>query len=77
MTPGKYICDSVSAGQEYLLRPGYVEFLGMLKNADINDEKEYSLLEEAGVETFLWSLPLNWNILGSSIRVIEPWRCDV
>ena len=24
-----------------------------LKNADINDEKEYSLLEEAGVETFL------------------------
>ena len=53
MTPGKYICDSVSAAQEYLLMPGYVKFLRMLKNADINDEKEYSLLEEAGLETFL------------------------
>ena len=39
MIPGKYICDSVSAAQEYLLMPGYVKFLGMLKNADINDEK--------------------------------------
>ena len=52
MTPGKYICDSFSAAQEYLLMPGYVKFLGMLKNADINDEKEYSLLEEAGVDLF-------------------------
>ena len=77
MTPAKYICDSVSAAQEYLLMPGYVKFLGLLKNADTNDAKEYSLLEEAGVETFLWSVPLNWNILGSSIRVIEPWRYDV
>ena len=33
--------------------PCYVKFLGMLKNADTNDAKEYSLLEEAGVETFL------------------------
>ena len=36
MTPGKYICDSVSAAQEYKLMPGYVEFLGMLKNRYIN-----------------------------------------
>ena len=53
MTPGKYICDTVSAAQEYLLMPGCVKFLGMLNNADTNGEKEYSLLEEAGVETFL------------------------
>lgn len=52
MTPGKYTCDSFSAAQEYLLIPGYVKFLRMLKNADINDEKEYSLLEEAGVDLF-------------------------